>query len=150
MDTLRPILLILHVAVAATAFGVSLAPSGTLKRAKALGWDALRAATVDFKRRDGMAAIAGFLVLVTGLALIMAVGGFKGLPPEYHAALGIVVVMNVLGAVFNRPTANKLIAAAQAQDEAGVTAGIKRAAMGAGIMQLLWTVTLVLMFLHRF
>jgi len=150
MDTLKPILLILHVAVAAMAFGVSLAPSASLKRAKALGWDAFRAAAADFKRRDGMAAIAGFLVLVTGLGLIFTYGGFKGLPPEYHAALGIVLIMNLLGAFFTRPTAIKLIDAAERQDEGGVVSGIKRAAMGAGIMQLLWTVTLVLMFLHRF
>jgi len=151
MDSFKPILLIIHVAVAAIAFGVSLAPSGTLKRARALGWDAFKAAATDFKRRDGMAAIAGFLILITGLGLIlMTPGGFRGITPEYHAALGIVLIMNVIEGFVTRPTASKLVAAAEARDDAGVTAGIKRAAMGAGILQLLWTVTLVLMFLHRF
>lgn len=150
MDVLKVILLILHVALAATAFGVSLGPSGSLKRARVVGKGALEAAAEDFRRRDGFAAIAGLFVLASGLGLVFANGGFKGVGPQYHAALGLMLIVILFGYLFMRPTAKGLVASAKTGDDPATDKGIRRAAMGAGIMQLLWLVILVLMFWHRF
>lgn len=150
MDSTKALLLILHVAAAALAFGASLAPSAMLRRARAVGPEALIAATREYCRQDLIGAIGGVAVFATGLALIFTGGGFAAYPPQYHAAMSLVLLMIGLGFLFLRPLGKRLVAAAEARDDSATTKLIKRVAMGAGMMQLLWLTTLVLMFVRYF
>jgi len=139
MELSQLLLILVHIAAAATAFGVLLSPSGALKRARAAGSVALTAAAGEVARAAVIAAISDVVAFATGLGLIFTRGGFAAHGPPYHAAMGLVLVMAALAFFFVRGQAQRLAAG-------GDAAGIKKIAMGSGILQLLWLTTLVLMF----
>ncbi len=142
------VLQVLHVAVAATAFAITLSMGGALRRAGGQGREVKSAIAALTMRSGQLAGIFGILTLLTGLALVFYMGGFKVVAPAIHAGMGIVLVMILHGALFMRPTSQRIIAAAD-QDDASWSAAVKRFNIGHGIMQLLWLVTLVLMFIKR-
>ena len=148
MDIARVILIVLHVAFAAVAFAVPLGMPGSLKRARAHGPEAFLAAAQDARRRDMLAGITWLLTLITGVAPIFVNGGFKAMPPHYPAANGLVILVVAFGFLFIRPAVAGVVKAAEAHDDTRATSLIKRIAMGSGIVQLVWLVTLVLMFWH--
>ncbi|MBL8788739.1 MAG: hypothetical protein JNJ59_27840 [Deltaproteobacteria bacterium] len=140
------ILVVLHIISAATAFAITMPVASALRRAAGQGREA-KAAIAQLANRTGMfATIFGTATLATGLALIFYRGGFKAIPPTIHAAMGLVIVMLVLGQLLQRPTCARITAAVDQGDEAWAAAR-KRFVMGDGILQLLWVVVLVLMFI---
>ena len=145
-DPLLVVLMVLHVAVAATAFGITLPVGSALKRASGRGREVKSAVATMAARSGQLAGIFGVLTLVTGLVLIFYLGGFAVVSKTIHAAMGIIVVMILHGAFFMRPAGNRILAAVE-QDEAAWEAARKRYAMGHGIMSLMWLAILVLMFI---
>jgi len=140
------ILVVLHIISAATAFAITMPVASALRRATGQGREA-KVAIAQLANRTGMfATIFGAVTLATGIGLIFhRFDGFKFAPPTVHAAMGLVIVMLVVGQVLQRPTCARITAAAD-QGDAAWTAARKRFVMGDGIMQLLWVVTLVLMY----
>lgn len=149
--TLRLILLVFHIASAATLFGVPLGLAGSIRRAKTGGPGALRHAAADAERRGQIAGMSSLLTLVTGIALIFNAGGFAATTKNFHAALGLMLLALGISVTVMRPATAKLVEAVGKDpiDDATVEACRKKLAMGSGILQAMWVVLLVLMF-YRF
>jgi hypothetical protein len=58
--------------------------------------------------------------------------------------MGIVIIMILLGAFYLKPISARILASVD--DASGWSAALKRFNIGHGIMQTLWLITLVLMF----
>ncbi len=145
-DPVLLILLVLHVAVAATAFAITLPVASALRRAAGQGRDVKAAIAMIAERSGKMAGIFGLLTFASGLALVFYRGGFKVVSPTIHASMGLILVMIALGGFFLRPTVALIKAAVDKGDDAWQAAR-KRYVIGDGIMSLLWVVILVLMFI---
>jgi len=145
-DPMLIVLLVLHIASAATAFGVSLMTSGALRRAGDKGPAVMANAAAEVNRAGRIASIFGVATLATGFALIFYRGGFKAVSPTIHGAILLITIMVIMGFTMQKPTGKKLANAAQANDVAAWGQARKKWAMTEGIMQLMWVVTLVLMF----
>lgn len=147
-DPLLLVLQVSHVAVAATAFAVTLTITGALRRATGQSRD-VKAALAQLLMRSGkLASLFGVLTFLTGVSLIMRMGGFAVVAPGIHAGMAIVLGMIALGGFYMRPTGMRIVAAVD-QDDAAWTSNLKRYNIGHGIMQSLWLITLVLMFIKR-
>lgn len=142
------ILLVLHIAVAATAFGISLGGPASLRRARAAGTEVFRHAVAEANRRGKIGGICGVLTLLTGLALIFNGGGFGAVGVNIHIALAVLLVMLGLGFGMLKPAGGKLAGlVGQGDKDAEIDALLGRLAAGSGVMQLLWLTVLALMFL---
>ncbi len=149
MDVPYVILVVLHITSAALAFGATIGGTGAIRRAMPLGHAAMLSAAREDSRRGGFATVGALLTLAFGLALIFYRGGFKVVTPNYHAALGFMVIE--LGVIFVmlKPAGQKLVAYLEANKtpDTGVVSGhIKKIAMWSGITHLLWLIMLYLMF----
>lgn len=139
------VLVVLHIAFAATMFGAPLSVGSNLKRASGAGRDVKAAAAALAARMSSVAGISAILTAAFGLALVFYRGGFKAVPPTVHAALGLVLIMIAIGAIMLRPLYKRMAESTDKPNEVW-EALRKRNAMLQGILQLLWFVTLVLMF----
>jgi hypothetical protein len=144
---------VLHIAFAATWFGLPIGSTGATKRALGRDVAAVRAALLEANRRENASLVFGVLTLVTGVVLVFDLGGFGAIPASYHLALTLILVMLALSLVLLRPTGAKLQALAndpsfRLPDETARSL-VKRLTIGSGVMQLLWLVILVLMY-YRF
>ncbi len=148
-DPVYLLLIVLHVGSAATAFGLGLPTAGALRRATGRGRDVMASAAAEVNRAGRLAGIFGLSTLLTGLALVFYRGGFKVVSPAIHGAILLVLTMVVLGHLVQKPAGVALTAAAEAGDGAAWDKARKRWAMVEGILQLLWVVTLALMFIPR-
>lgn len=145
-DPVYLILVVLHIACAATAFGLTLSSGPSLRRATGASRDVKVAMHAAAMRAGNLSGLFGLLTFATGLALIFYKGGFKTVPPTIHAAMGLILVMIAIGTFFLKPAGKKIGAAIDQGDDAW-RASLKPFAMGHGIMSLLWVVILVLMFI---
>ncbi len=146
-DPLNLVLLVIHITAAATAFAIGMSMTGAIRRATEKSRD-VKLAVLELARRTGtISAIFGLVTLLSGLALIFYRGGFKVVSPTIHVAITLVLAMLLIGRFVQRPLGERLVASVD--DSAAWTAGRKRWAMFEGIQQLLWVVTLVLMFIKR-
>ncbi len=146
-DPLNLILLVIHITAAATAFAVGMTMTGAIRRATDKSRE-VKLAVLEHARRAGtISSIFGLVTLLSGLALIFYRGGFKVVSPTIHTAITLVLIMLLIGRFVQRPLGARLEAAVD--DTAAWTAGRKRWAMFEGIQQLLWVVTLALMFIKR-
>lgn len=148
-DPVLLLLVVLHIGSAATAFGLGLPTPGALRRATGRGKDVMVAAAAEVNRAGRLAGIFGLATLATGLALVFYKGGFKAVSPGIHGAILLVLTMVVLGHFVQKPAGVALTAAAEAGDGAAWDKGRKRWAMVEGILQLLWVITLALMYTQR-
>ncbi len=144
MVTAKLILVILHITFGAIAFGALLGGMGALRRAQQAGPEALGAAAREHNRRSTVTAFAWTLVFASGVGLILLSGGFRVMPANYHAAMGLVAIATAVAWLLDRPAARKLLSAQGAEVD-GLRA---RAAMTSGIQQALWLATLVLMYVY--
>ncbi len=140
-------LLFVHIAFAATLFGAPLGLVRNLKTCLAAGPAAFKAGAADASKRSAVAAISAILVFLSGIGLILVRGGFGGVPKSYHISMTIMLVMIGIGFGLQRPTVGKIAAAANADtlDQETSAKLVKKLAMGGGILQLLWTILLLLM-----
>lgn len=139
------VLLVLHITAAASLLGIGMSSPRLLRTAVGAGREAkclIAAAIAKGGQLSGMMSLA---TLATGLALIFHRGGFKVVAPGIHAAMGLLVLAIVFSFFFHRPVAQALVAAAD-KDDAAWNAARKRYLIGDGILNLLWLVILVLMF----
>ena len=148
-DPTNLVLMVLHIAFAGTAFAVGLTSTGSLRRAEGKGGAVMAEVAAIANRMGRIASVFGLLTLASGLALVFYRGGFKAISPTIHGAILLVTVMVALGFLMQKPTGKALAAAAAANDLGAWQKARKKWAMGEGIMQLLWVITLVLMFIKR-
>ena len=141
------LLLYLHIALAAVLFGGPLGLSRNLKAAAAAGSQALVVAATDARIRSMVAGISSILLLTTGVALIFVRGGFAAVPKSYHMSMTLMLVLVGVVWVVLRPACVALSAQAASEpvDDVLAVKLIKKVAMATGIMQLIWSVLLLLM-----
>jgi hypothetical protein len=148
-DPTNLVLMVIHISVAAVTFAVTLTMGGAIRRAAGKSPEVKSAIAALASRANSIAGLFGLLTFISGFGLIFYRGGFGVISPTIHVAMTLVLGMVVFGALFMTPTAKKLVAAANSGDDGAWLAAKKRWAMGDGILQLLWLVTLVLMFIKR-
>lgn len=148
-DPVNLILMVIHIAVAGTAFAVGLTATGSLRRAEGKGGAVMAEVASIANRMGRIASIFGILTLASGLALVFYRGGFKAVSPTIHGAILLVTMMVVLGFLVQKPNGKALEGAAASNDASGWQKARKKWARTEGIMQLMWVVTLVLMFIKR-
>jgi hypothetical protein len=141
---------VLHISFTAAWFGMMVVMAGGLSEGLRGDVAVLRSSAAQAHKRVTLSLVLGALTLLSGLVLIFRMGGFKALTPNFHMALGLVVLMLLFSVVFVWPAGKRLRALAfdpqlRLPSETG-TKLRKRLAIGSGILQLLWVVVLVLMY----
>lgn len=148
---MKLVLVVLHISFAALWFGGPLLATSMLKAAAPHGREPFLAAARLGDKGGAMAGIGTIGVLGTGLGLIFYVyEGFGGLPTNFHAALGLLILAMINGFGFLLPAAKRVVADAKQDDWTLEKARpyMKRLAMGGGINHLLWFSLLVLMYVR--
>lgn len=138
-------ILLLHIAAMAVWFGGGLSLAGDVRKTLARGkpHTDLLGGRVD--RVLSIATIASVGTIATGLALFFARGGFKAMPPRYHASLGLSLAALGLLMFGIKPLAAQIDRALVAGEGKELRAFSARLAMLTGIDHLLKLVVLVLM-----
>lgn len=147
MQTVRLVILVLHISAAAVLLGGGTGLLRHLRRTLEVGGEAFRLATVDGERRGRLMGIASLVTLLTGLILIFLMGGFKVAPLNFHIALGNMLVAVAVSAAVMTPASKKLVelGARPDLDRESASALLKKLQIGQGILHLLWLANLVLM-----
>jgi hypothetical protein len=147
---LAHILLFFHIAFAATWFGTGLTLPGDIRRTLALGAPHFDPLVARVKRVSAIASGAGVLTILSGLAVIFAMGGFGEVPSAIDVGLAVSLLMVVVAVVgIARPWNEMVAKAAQGTDPKDLLPLAGRVSMGAGIFQLLWAVALATMVFHN-
>ncbi len=153
MDTLRTITLILHISAAAVLIGVNTGVMRNLRRTLELSQETFILATQDLAHRSQLRSACSGLTLVTGIALIMMMGGMAKVPLNIHIALGLVLLSMIVAIVLMKPASKKIniLAKATPLDKSGANALMKRLMMGESVLHVLWLATLTMMIvrIHR-
>ncbi len=143
---LTQILLVLHVAAAAYWFG---AAAGLPRRYRGLLEQVPTEAgklTGGMRRELLFFGLAPLVVFVTGLLLVLGAGGFAGVSPRIHAAMGLAVLWIGVGSALGRPAALRVLADVdRGQVDDGTRGAVRRLGMATGIGHLLFLVMLTLM-----
>lgn len=142
------ILVIVHVTLAAVVFGAPLGAVSAAKRALAVNPEAFKLAASEVDRRGKLTSISAILLLLSGVGLILAYGGFGVVSKNFHIALTVMLAAIAFSFAWMKPNSAKLLAAAEAQptDKDAAQVALKKLAMGSGILHAIWLVLLVLMY----
>jgi len=133
------IVLIVHVACAASWFGGTLFLPRRVRDALSLGADGGRVAIAGLQHEGRVLRVASTLVFLTGMGLVfLRFGGFAGLPVRFHISLLLTLIwLGLDHAVTGR--ALKTLSPTATPAEAKRLTGV------VGAQHLLFTTTLVLM-----
>lgn len=142
------LLLLLHVTLAAVVFGAPIGSIGTARRALAVSPDAFALAAVDADRRGRLASICAMLLLLTGLGLVFAYGGFSAVTSNFAIALGVMLAGIAFSFAWMKPTGARLVALSQARpvETVAAEAALNKLAFGSGVLHTLWLALLALMY----
>ncbi len=152
MLTLRLIVVIVHISLAALVLGVPLGLGRMLRRALESKHDqAIRLAAYEAERRGKLAQTAGLLTLLSGILLILMSGGFGEVSTNFHVAMGLMIIAVGIGFSLMGPTGAAIVRAVEASPPRveDIKPLLAKLGMGSGVLQLLWLLILVLM-LYRF
>jgi hypothetical protein len=147
MDLLRNLILFVHISAAAVLVGANTGTVRNLRRTKELGRDVFLIAAEDAVLRGKILGICSVMTLMTGVMLILKMGGMAAAPINYHIALGLMLIAVAVSALIMRPTGAKLLILAKSEQfQAKMVPPLtKKLAMGQGILHLLWAIILLLM-----
>lgn len=147
MDILRNLILFVHISAAAMLVGANTGALRNLRQTKELGQQSFLVAAQDAALRGKILGMCSMMTLMSGVMLILKMGGMAVAPINYHIALGLMLVAVAVSAIIMRPNGMKVLALAQNEsfDPRSVDPLIKKLAMGQGILHLLWVVILLLM-----
>lgn len=143
MAYLRVLVLVIHVAAAATVLGGSLNWGRALKQAAAAGAAAWGVVIADVSGRLALVRITSIVTLLTGVALIFIRGGFSAVSPTFHIALTLMLFATGWVMFFITPAVKAL---AQAKVGDGSPVNVGKIGMATGVLHTVWLVLLVLMF----
>lgn len=138
-----------HIAAMAAWFAPMVFMAGDARRSIEAGGD-LAPLRARLGRSGTIAGVGGMLTLITGVALIFAMGGFGAVPIAIHVGLTLGIVMWALGAFGMGGTSRKLDAAiAAGAPKEQLLALARRMSALTGVFHLLWVATLgVMVFRH--
>lgn len=137
---------ILHVVFAAAWFGHKLLiPRDVRVSVRTAESGELLIDRMQRARRLGM--LSGLGTLGTGIWLIYLTTGFFDAPVTIYIALGVVVLMFIIGATIARTAWNKIRDAIAANDVPGAAGGVSAFNRALNLESLLWILALTMMFL---
>lgn len=144
------LLRVVHIFCAALWFGAPLGVVKLLKTGLEGGADTFRLAAAVGAKRGAMAGIAGILTLVTGVTIIIHMGGFGVVASQIHAAMLVAVVMLGISLAVLKPLGSQLseIAAKKLDDEGRGRARAILKKMGpiTHSIHAMWLLLLILMY----
>jgi hypothetical protein len=139
------VLRLVHFLAMGLWFGASLLSTGDVRRTIKAGGDT----TLLNERMKRMTRVVGpsaLLTIVSGVLMIFAMGGFAAVRPAIHIGLVLTIVMWVVGGGGMGLKWRQIQKAMEeGKDAAALAPHLKKMSMMAGIFQLLWLVTLLLM-----
>jgi hypothetical protein len=137
---------VLHVAAAGAWFGVKLTAPGDIRQALALGRPHTTQLVPRIRRGARIAIGSGVATLLSGLALVLAAGGFAAVPLRIHISLALVLLLFVLGGLVIDPTWKRIARLIESDGDLAEAQHLaRRFGMLMGVEHLLWTAVLVLM-----
>jgi uncharacterized membrane protein len=139
------ILLAIHIACAAVWFGNSLTNPGRLRRSIQAGGSEAKFAVEDGNRSIRISFIFGIVTFLTGILLIIDLGGFGQIPKPIHYAMLIVMVMIALDLIVRSIWVKMSKVLADGAQPESLNSFKGKLGMFSGIQQLLWVVVLYLM-----
>lgn len=140
---------VLHVALAAGWFGVGLSVPGDVRRTIALGPPHLGPLHARLLRTGMIARISAITTILSGIALVLMMGGFGTVQHRFHAAIALAVVTAGVGITMGK-LAEKIVAAGENASPETLSPYAKKIAALSGIHHLLWLTILVLMIVPLF
>ena len=137
---------IVHVAVAAAWFGHKLLIPRDV-RVSLREPESGKHLVGRMRRARNFGIVAGLLTLGTGVWLVMLSTGFAGAPVTIHIALGIVIVMFLVGFFLARPAWKRIEEAIDAGDTPAAVGGANSFNSALNLESLLWILALSMMIL---
>ncbi len=140
------VLRLLHILFTATWFGSTLFAGGDIRRTLAAGPEHVALLRERMRRVTRVVAASAVLSILTGFALIFAVGGFGAVPVGIHMGMLTAVLAWVVGFLGQGMTWAKIDAALdRGAPPAEVEPLARRYAMANRAVHGLWLLTLILM-----
>lgn len=143
--TLHSVLKLVHILSMSVWFASGLFVAGDVRRTLARGKPHTELLTGRLVRVVNASMIAGLLTLGTGMGLIFANGGFKGVGPQIHAGLGLSLVAFTVLLTLIRPAVVDLDRIIEKGDGRDVRSVTRKIAIATGIDHLLKLVVMTLM-----
>jgi hypothetical protein len=141
---------LLHILCMTAWFGSMLFVTGDVKRTIAAGPAHLPLLRDRVGRVNRVAGIAGALTVLSGFALIFAVGGFKAVPPAIHTGMLLGLIAWAIGALgFGRTWTALSVRLDAGADAASVADLVKRLGMFTGLFHATWLAALLTMVLRN-
>lgn len=141
---------LLHILCMTAWFGTMLFVTGDIKRTFAAGPAHLPLLRERVGRVNRVAGIAGTLTVLSGFALIFAVGGFKAVPPAIHTGMTFGITAWAIGAFGFGGTWKGIEAKLDAgADPATLGDKVKRLGMFTGLFHSAWLIALLTMVLRN-
>ena len=137
-------LTIAHIAVAAAWFGHKLLIPRDV-RTSVRDVEAGRNLIPRIQRAQTLGLTTGTLTLATGVWLMIETTGFAGAPLQIHIALGVVVMMFLVGFFLARPAWNRIRSAVVDGDTPSAAGGVSAFNRALALESLLWVLALTMM-----
>ena len=135
MNTLRMLLLVVHISSAALLLGGGTGLIKSLRNVLDVGGAPLLGAATAGAKRGMLLFISAVVALLTGVALMFVVyGGFGPAPKNFHAALGVLLGAIVVSTTVMKPASLAILNEAK-KPEPGrsvIELSLKKMAMGQG------------------
>jgi hypothetical protein len=141
MDTIYVTLRFIHILAMAVWFASGLTVASDARRSLAAGDASIGPLKDRLKRAYVLNAIASVVTVGSGLALFFRLGGFKVMPPRYHASLGLALLSLALLFALIGPAMQQVTG----DDKEGRASALKKLGMFTGIDHLLKLIILFLM-----
>lgn len=132
----------IHIAAMAALFAASVSAAGDVRRTVAAGPAHADLLQERMRRTSILATIAGWTTILSGIALIVMLGGFGAVSPAIHIGLLLTLIMIPLGMMQGR-TATQAVEALRTG--ADTLPPARRLAMLSHTFHLLWAMVLLLM-----
>ena len=147
MDSLLlPLLRTVHLLAMATWFGATLFAPGDLRRTLEKTNTDLELLVERLQRTHRVGAVAGWITLLSGVGLILSLGGFGAVPIAIHVSLLLGLITMGVGIFGVGRTLSELGAQVQhGRPRSELIQLSRRLSMMSGVFQSLWLVIFVLM-----
>lgn len=131
-----------HITVAAIWLGHKLLVPFDLRTVTEPHGETVATAVAKVERAALIGQASGLLTLLTGVALILAVGGPGSVPDRIYVGAGIVIVMFIVGAAIARPAWIRVRKSIDSGDRVGGRGAVRRLNLALLIESVLWVAAL--------
>ena len=142
---------VLHIACAAVWWGVPMSMSRDIRTTICLGQPHAGALISRVNRSRVIAIGAGLATIISGIGLVLLVGGFALVPTPIHIALTLSFILLSSEYLWEGRTWSRLIECIRSRESDEVTRGVvRRMSLIGGLQHTLWFFVLVLMVFRHY